>query len=310
MSDMATINLPLEIQQQIYSLLDSKSFHNARRVSRWWRFSSMSSMAFSQQVGKLPMHPVPDVQATNPQHLHALFNKAARTLLFGLGVTADSENSSILQPAWKLPGRPPQASSSDGKKLVTLDDRTATLFDTSGPRPRAIQQKQLHDLRDLPIGHASLRARPSAQHRLALSSEGRLLAVAMDRTIQIYDLHVCDSEQGAATRHMADGSGRRIRALGFERDDYVRRVQLSGDGAELYLGSPRENCGTKAEMRHWQGRRRTETQLREQCAADARSRRWFEFPPSPACSCCGHSATGTCSARSAVAVVVGVAATF
>jgi hypothetical protein len=60
-------------------------------------------------------------------------------------------------------------------------------------------------------------------------------------------------ESKAITRFIADGCDRRITGLDFEQDDHMLRVQLSGDGAVLYVGSASGQNNAKATMDHWRG---------------------------------------------------------
>jgi hypothetical protein len=42
-TSMAATSLPLELQQQIFTFLDPRSFNAARSVCRYWHFASQSS---------------------------------------------------------------------------------------------------------------------------------------------------------------------------------------------------------------------------------------------------------------------------
>ena len=210
----------------------------------------------SNQVQKLPIRPAIDMKATSPQKLQLLFNEAAHRLMFGLQVTREHEIFGALQSAWKLPVRPKMAASSDGTKMVTIYDRAVTLFDVSGFQPIPLFQRQLNNLRasvscmqECPW----MRVTALSRHELGLSSDGRLLAVALDQTIQIYDLSE-DGESEPVNGYLKQARGDSISAIEFEQDDYTLRVCLSGKGAVLYLGSPRTARTTGADISHWRSK--------------------------------------------------------
>lgn len=252
---MAATGLPLELQQQIFSLLDSRSFHAARSVCRWWRYASLNYTTLSDQLQKLPIRPAIDIKATSPQELQLLINQAGHRLMFGLQVSREQEVFGTLQSAWKLPVRPKMAASSDGTKMVTIYDRTVTLFDVSGSNPTSLLQRPLNGL----VGNVSMeeclwaRVTALSRHELALSSDGRLLAIALHQTIQIYDLSK-NGDIEPVNGHLKQARGDCISAIEFEQDNHTLRVCLSGQGAVLYLGSP-ENAGTVlADMSHWRSK--------------------------------------------------------
>ena len=247
---MAATKLPLEIQQQIFSMLDSKSFPNARGVCRYWRFASNGCLTLYQHLGRLPIRLAVELQHVNPRKLDLLFTQMAHRLMFGLVVSEGLSVAGALHPSCKLPVRPRTAASRDGKKSVALNDRTVTLFDTSGVSPVAIAQIQLHNFRNLPVGCPGLRPSASAQHQLALTSNGSLLAVAMDRTIQIYNL-LDRGNCRVVTRHFADASTQRVARLDFDQNDHMLRIQLTGGGTVLYLGSPGIDGITATEFSYW-----------------------------------------------------------
>ena len=81
---------------------------------------------------------------------------------------------------------------------------------------------------------------PASDHELALSSDGRLPAVALERTIQIYDLSA-EPNSVIVNEHISSTAGLCICDVDFEQNNHVLWVRLSGKGAVLYLGTPQLN---------------------------------------------------------------------
>jgi hypothetical protein len=98
-----------------------------------------------------------------------------------------------------------------------------------------------------------MRVTALSHHELALSSDGRLLAVALDQTIQIYDLSE-NGESESVNGYLKQARGDCISAIEFEQNDYTLRVCLSGKGAVLYLGSPKNSSTSGADISHWRSK--------------------------------------------------------
>jgi hypothetical protein len=88
-----------------------------------------------------------------------------------------------------------------------------------------------------------------------LSSDGRLLAVSHERTIQIYDL-LAEPDSFTVNEYITSASGHYICGLAFEQNDHVLRVQLSGKGNVLYCGTPPTEGwnGGNADIEHWKSK--------------------------------------------------------
>ena len=98
-------------------------------------------------------------------------------------------------------------------------------------------QRPLNDLKETVGSGPWLRVTPTSYHELALSSDGKLLAVAQERTVQIYDLAAA-RDSFTLNQYVSNAAGHYICGLDFEQDNHVLRVRLSGKGSVLYLGAP------------------------------------------------------------------------
>jgi len=253
-TSMGATRLPLELQQQVFSYLDTKSFYAARNVCKWWRFASDDAATLSRQLKKLPVHPPVEAAKSSSRELQRLFGEAAYTLMLGVKVERRPDTDGSKSGPRRL-GAPVVVSTSDGRKTVTLNNRTIAVYDTSGSEPRRVAQRHLNDLRETVGNGPWLKISHPSAYELALSSDGSLLAVAQDRTIQMYDL-CAEPDSFTVNEYISSAAGHYICGLAFEQDDHVLRVNLSGKGTVLYLGTPRveSSSGAKAIIEHWKGK--------------------------------------------------------
>lgn len=251
--------LPMELMQHVFSYLDCRSFYAARKVCRYWRFASTDAVPLARQLSKLPILPTIDSVASTPLELQRLFDEAARSLM--IAVHSDR--------AWDTPGSLSRASKMGfhinsrtaatpcGSKTVTLCGRSISLFDTSGSEPVRLAQRTLNDLKET-IGNGPwLNAHPNIYKEIALSSCGRLLAIAQERTIQIYDLFD-EPDSFSVNEYISSAAGHYVCGIDFEQNDRVLRVRLSGRGTILYLGTPAEGSAEKEQepaIDHWKSKR-------------------------------------------------------
>ncbi|KAI9738651.1 MAG: hypothetical protein M1834_008156 [Cirrosporium novae-zelandiae] len=189
--------LPVEIIQNIFSHLTPENFDSARLVCQSWRFASFSSHVLRKQLEQIPVK-IPKVDESVPQptvyQLHDAFRQAAFACLFGMRdkITRTSEtikmpNTTGTNVIW--------AKSGDGKTLASFHSGRLEVFDLTHQTPELVSSRSLYPLwtsvsRAITDGMTSWlsMAPPYATYRLALSSNGEMLAVALARTIQFYDL--------------------------------------------------------------------------------------------------------------------------
>ncbi|KAI6838740.1 hypothetical protein KC340_g3655 [Hortaea werneckii] len=262
-SSMGSTRLPLELQQHVFSYLDPKSFWAARNVCKWWRFASVDAVTLARQLRKLPILPPADAGQLTPREMHDLFAEASYTLMLGMQVKrgADEEGTMSAPQRQGFFAGPRVTATSSGTRTVTINDRMIALFDTAGDTPRLLTQRPLNDLKETVGNGPWLKVTPSSYHELALSSDGNLLAIAQERTIQIYDLSA-EPDSFTVNEYIPSAAGHYICGLDFEQDDHVLRVRLSGKGAVLYLGTPppdpdsksKHHQQQKADIWHWKSK--------------------------------------------------------
>ncbi|KAI6838565.1 hypothetical protein KC340_g3630 [Hortaea werneckii] len=260
-SSMGSTRLPLELQQHVFSYLDPKSFWAARNVCKWWRFASVDAVTLARQLRKLPILPPADAGQLTPREMHDLFAEASYTLMLGMQVKrgADEEGTMSAPQRQGFFAGPRVTATSTGTRTVTINDRMIALFDTAGDTPRLLTQRPLNDLKETVGNGPWLKVTPSSYHELALSSDGNLLAIAQERTIQIYDLSA-EPDSFTVNEYIPSAAGHYICGLDFEQNDHVLRVRLSGKGAVLYLGTPpldpesTSERRQKADIWHWKSK--------------------------------------------------------
>lgn len=132
-TSMAATSLPLELQQQIFTFLDPKSFNAARSVCRYWHFASQDSVILERQLRKLPILPQPDARQSSAGELLKLFDDAAHTLMLGMQVKQEK----AMQGTMDVPCRqwyhsgPHVCATTNGSRTVTINDRQIALYDTT-----------------------------------------------------------------------------------------------------------------------------------------------------------------------------------
>lgn len=240
------VNLPLELQQHIFQYLDPRSFHASRNVCRWWRHASMDSVTLASQLRQMPIEPSVSPRKMSVSGLRSLYSDAARTLMLGMRTTEEEVAEQHLAMANIFKEK--MAISRDGRRAVTLDNRQITLYDLESPQCPIISQRPLNDLRAAVGGGPWFKCAPTSVHELALSSDGSILAIGLDRTIQIYDL-AAGEDSWPVSSYISSAAGHYIASLHFQHNDSLLRVQLSNKGTVLYLGTPQE---TPAGLKHWQ----------------------------------------------------------
>lgn len=205
----------------------------------------------------MPILPLVDKVQSDDTELRKLFDEGARSLMFGVSYERAHDTAGSLTRGSKMgfAVTPRVVATSDGNTLVNLNGRMISVYDTSADQPRLVSTRTVNDLKETVGSGPWLKVNSNAYSELALSSDGSLLAVAQERTIQIYDLNA-DPDSFTVNEYVASASGHYICGLDFEQNDHVLRVRLSGKGTVVYLGTPApEGQGeVKADLEHWKSR--------------------------------------------------------
>lgn len=202
-------------------------------------------MTLANQLGRLPIEPATWVKKTDSRRRQSLYDEAARALMLGMRVDAEaSQDDSISSRLDKAK----VALSKDGRRAVSLQDRIITLYDMTTPDCAVVAQRPINDLRSAIGGGPWFKCAPTAMYELALSSDGSMLAIALERTIHIYDL-TAGPDSWPVAAYITSATGHYIAGLDFEHNDSLLRAQLSNKGVVVYLGTPTD---TKPGLEHWQ----------------------------------------------------------
>ena len=257
--------LPVEVQQLVCSFLNSRSFYAARRVCRWWYYASLDKLALVKQLNQLPIQPALDATRVSLPDLQEIYAEAARTLMLGIRVGKQDDESSAPLSNEKagyqsnaMPARP-----YNGCKMVAVNSQKVALLTTYFGRAETLSEHWLQKSSDNDSEPWD-KVIPTSCHDLTLSKDGRLLAVAQERAIQIFSLSD-GIKYIAKNNNVATTTSHYIRGLDFVLDDHLLRVRLSEKGAVLYLGSP-SSVRSDAEddiAEHWSGARGLKHRLLE-----------------------------------------------
>ena len=210
-----------------------------------------------------------------------IFNSAAHMNLFGMREKISRLSKPLLLPFAGIFTRV-TALSADVQRLVSLNGGQLDIYDVvNGEELELVSHRSLVPLwtaasramSDGVTGWMSL-APPQAKYLLALSSRGTLLAVALGRTIQIYNLNDDGSDSVESVLEIGSNVSTSafgfttfrgmIEGLSFEDHDTLLRLEVGKEGqvTELsrvrYLGNPLPRSGsgnTKIEehdlMEYW-----------------------------------------------------------
>ncbi|KAF2151255.1 hypothetical protein K461DRAFT_280045 [Myriangium duriaei CBS 260.36] len=243
-------SLPVELRQIILSELDPFSFQNTISTSRTWNEISRDTVVLRRQLNKLPLEnrSRADLQVHGLELLINAQQQAVSDLLLDAEIEVRPRGGSHDMLESKI------AISSDQLKVVTLEDRLLTLYSIQQHQNRRIYRvlarRRLNDIRSPTKSGPVLRNAPSCVFELALAKDSNMVAVALDRSIQIYDMTRGD-EPPLAT-YVAAAGGHFITGLDFQCHDAALRLRLNKMGTVLYLGNTHQvEAAGSAEFMDW-----------------------------------------------------------
>ncbi|RAK97007.1 F-box protein, partial [Aspergillus ibericus CBS 121593] len=279
---MAT-NLPLELVHSILDYVDVETYVAARSACRLWRNAASLSSILRSALKETPVPIPPRTDLLTNEEWNIYFDQVACSNLLGHRTHIDKTESRRDLPEDCTPTTV-LAASSDGQQLVTLKGARATVYSRSDKHGHwesslssslyPLWTSVCHAMMDGgSTGCMSLNQR-YAKHRLAISSQGHLVAVGLGKTVQIYSLSgdadgisspaeytlnqsntVLASPTGAGYE---DTNGV-IESLEFTDDDTLLRVAISNETTAFqptrvrYVGNPPDasNYQRHRDLQYW-----------------------------------------------------------
>ncbi|KAF4549546.1 Hypothetical protein D9617_21g097670 [Elsinoe fawcettii] len=243
---MAT-GLPAELDLLVLSALDPFAYQSLSRTCYGWRQASQDDLALKRQIASLPLNKIDGVDEIDRAELSPTWTSAADSLMLNARLQAHDTTTTSMAG-----GRETKvAYSPDLGRHVSLNARILTLYQDSSDEEhgRAILgQALLNDVRSKSRHGPVLRNAPSCVFEIALAEHSNLVAVALDRIIQVYDLD--QPTDVPAASFIGAAAGHFITGINFEKDDSLLRITLSNKGVVLYLGSS-EATNSSSELDYW-----------------------------------------------------------
>ncbi|KAF2238193.1 hypothetical protein EV356DRAFT_507272 [Viridothelium virens] len=230
---MAAASLPTELLQLTYDLLDPRDFYSARRVCRWWHQASNDVLILRKQLDNLPIiQPNDSNFRRDLEWCLTMFDKAAYVHMMGMRL----ERYTDLDIAYsKKINKSKYAVSSNGSRVAALDSGLLTIYDATTEKCEIICEQATNSNKWMSGPGPWFKSAPNASFELALSADNSLVAVALERTIQIYQLST--STVGPLCKWLSNACGDYVVAVEFAHNDRLLRLQLS-KGHVIYLGRP------------------------------------------------------------------------
>ncbi|PNS19848.1 hypothetical protein CAC42_7815 [Sphaceloma murrayae] len=249
-------SLPAEIELLVFEYLDPFAFHSISRVSRSWHYGSRDVLVLRQRLAKLPLLVPAWPTLTNAALLRSYWLQGVESLM----LNASLQTSSCSRASVPSDREGKLAYSSDLRRLVSLNARTLKLFaeppvpESSQSDREVLSQVILNDVRSKSRQGPILRNAPSCVFEIALASKSSLVAVALDRIVQVYDMSAPNEPPAAA--FLSAAAGHFVTGVSFEADDSLLRISLSNKGVVLYLGSPQAGgVATESSLDYWRSDR-------------------------------------------------------
>lgn len=221
--------LPTETIQHVFRFTRPDAFRSARQVSRSWAYAASSASTLKDQINQLPARN-PHKRTRSLAWYEQAFAKAAHTLLLDLRVTV-SITEEFDQVTY---GRAKPALSNDGRRVLALDRMTMHLYEPETSSSMPIFSRPLDSHSQMLGGGPWLKVSPSTNFRLALSQQGTLAVVALDRSVHIYDLTQGPMSPPIA-KWLSTLTPDLIEGIAFVQDDTLLRLELS-NGRTVFLG--------------------------------------------------------------------------
>ena len=190
------LTLPTELLQSIFSLSDTQTFLSSRIVCRRWHHASATPSVVRDALAKLPPSVItpslPSLNALSGDAWNSLFGAVCRRNLVRHWRRTQKTTSSKRNTNSTTSTIPVTATSSNGGKIAVLKGAEISVHEhDSGHSFVFVLAQSLYPLWTS-ICRALLQGslggnQGYAKHRLAISSRAKLVAVALGKTIQVYE---------------------------------------------------------------------------------------------------------------------------
>ncbi|KAI9691818.1 MAG: hypothetical protein M1822_007890 [Bathelium mastoideum] len=229
---MAAATLPTELLQLVYRFLDPPDFFSARRVCKWWRHTSDNTTVLHKQLDLLPVvQPCDPTLRQDLSWFRLVFNKVAYSHMMGMQL----EKSSSIELAYaRKINKSKFAVSGDGSRLAALDSGLMTVHNTTDDF-RIVHAQPTNSYKWMLGPGPWFKSAPNACFELGISADTSVVAIALERTVQIYELS--SLAPIPISKWLAPACGDYIVGVEFAFEDCLLRLQLS-KGHVVYLGEP------------------------------------------------------------------------
>ncbi|RAL10398.1 F-box protein [Aspergillus homomorphus CBS 101889] len=271
-------NLPIELIYCILDYLDVEDYIAVRSTCRKWRIAASASSIIRNILQQVPVSLPPRTELLANKEWNAYFTQVVRHNLLGYHTGIQKTESRCELPQ-ECSHCTIYDTSRDGRKLVVLKGARALLYSRPGVHCpwELVRSAPLYSLWTsvctAVLGGGIGGLSQHAKHHIALSSSGHLLAVGLDKTIQIYSL-LGDSDGLSSpaqyTLNQEDSfvnpvptsyeeTNGMIESLEFaDEDDTLLRVTIGQETTTYqptrvrYLGNPARNqTPSSASLAYW-----------------------------------------------------------
>ncbi|KAL1982029.1 hypothetical protein VTN96DRAFT_1799 [Rasamsonia emersonii] len=253
--------LPPELIQSILLSTDPDTFYTARQTCRSWRSAASSAYMLREALKRTPTAlPGPSLNIISDKEWNDLFMHVAHLNLIGKRDRVAKKMLRRKRPSnWSY--STVSGVSSDGTRLVSLSGPRASIYNVSKTRDMELDCSQclysLWTLTNRAMVDNTTRGMTMGQHgankyRIAVSTHGALVAIALCRTIQIYDLSSMDT---SPVEHTLE-ENEPLTSVEFVENDSLLRVctvknpnNPNSETRVRYLGQPLPSWGSLSPAR-------------------------------------------------------------
>ncbi|PLB52451.1 hypothetical protein P170DRAFT_434218 [Aspergillus steynii IBT 23096] len=258
---MATM-LPVEIIQAILLHMDVETYLAARLTCKSWRNAASSSLMTHKTVQQIPVALPPTIRELDEDEWSIYLDQIAQINLLGFRnhvertVSCRQRTLDYIAPATTRQAYPGRTSAGLKGSRTYVDENDIKQQLLQFPLASSLYPLWTSVCRALSDGcHDRWMAKhqPNMQPHLALSSEGRILAIGFGKRIQMFSaLSGRQTEETSPVEYVInDNTHGIIESLEFEDDDKLLRLVIDKQPSRVrYLGLP-SHASEKADMIYW-----------------------------------------------------------